>query len=805
MKCGGSHLETGGPFQPHTMYDPQSGQPYPAATLEDHLRMEEMRYAHEEQMRQGGAFGQMLAKQYRKANKRPAYKYAGETSEQGRGTDDVLGNRRDAMQAFISGNATDVITNEQLEGGFENMQNNFAPGGQPGAFGIKTNRPEIGQHINNYNKLEQQRLGVVNNMFAGANAVKTGYRYGRTKAEFNEESDQLAYNQADDVYSKQGRSGNKFKNFFNNFQNRGQEQVRYPNQQGGYDIDRVAQRGLETFGGGGKGGDDGEDLPEEGFWDQSTRVGAEAWAGAKGYARDARDYIGDKYDDYFPDESEVEAGVTPTGAPVVNPKQKKSKNFNSQKNYGLDPHGDPIKKPIDVAGIDADNKAGTYASGDAAATTANSSEDVDAALKGKSGVKAKDKVEKETTEGTGAEVEVDENGNPIVAKDESGADDSNEPNGPYIIKPNRGGFFNKKGNLAMAVNVGDVTSVEGKTNWRGKFKPGRVNYETTLANPRDYPQYAQNQYAAGQQQPVGGDPRGTEREDLPKWAQNDGTRGALDALDEEEYNQARWERSEAIKAESRAAYAGQPITGDYTSPSSGLTDPDAGGLDLAPSVQQPVLQYAPEQMPVTDDDYTSQQAYEAERTRADAESRSLRMGYKYGGPNPFQPNLSREYGGYVPQMQRAGSVAPGAFDGMQPENPLVSWEDGWGPQGPQMPKVNMTNKVKNTYDNFGDLAKAGSAGLIAAGNADDRVAAAENLENLTNADQNFNVRASDATGNKGGHLINSAGANFRPDEIGATQFAQYAQAKEGGATREEYLTDAEIQKLIAGGAQIEYL
>ena len=50
----GGMAKKGGEFKPHMMYDPKTGKGYMANKMEDHLRMADMGYLHEDEMKKAG-------------------------------------------------------------------------------------------------------------------------------------------------------------------------------------------------------------------------------------------------------------------------------------------------------------------------------------------------------------------------------------------------------------------------------------------------------------------------------------------------------------------------------------------------------------------------------------------------------------------------------------------------------------------------------------------------------------------------------------------------------------------------------
>jgi len=107
-ECGGSthKYAEGGEFEPHTMYNPETGEGVPANTMEEHLALKEQGYLHKEEMQQRKAFGGALKKFTKQF-------YAGGTSMQNKNIDDIANDRKNYFTSYLGNNAKTQIANEE--------------------------------------------------------------------------------------------------------------------------------------------------------------------------------------------------------------------------------------------------------------------------------------------------------------------------------------------------------------------------------------------------------------------------------------------------------------------------------------------------------------------------------------------------------------------------------------------------------------------------------------------------------------------------------------------------------------------
>lgn len=114
-ECGGqTHMQSGGQFEPHMMYDPNTGKGYPAERMEDHFAMKEQGFLHEDELPKknfGGAqFGKRLAKELKNS-----YKPFSSTAPQNQNTDEVVGERKNIFTSTLSNNAFKKYAEEEQQ------------------------------------------------------------------------------------------------------------------------------------------------------------------------------------------------------------------------------------------------------------------------------------------------------------------------------------------------------------------------------------------------------------------------------------------------------------------------------------------------------------------------------------------------------------------------------------------------------------------------------------------------------------------------------------------------------------------
>jgi hypothetical protein len=114
-KCGGNtHMQTGGQFEPHMMYDPKTGKGYPAETMEDHLAMKERGFLHKDEMPKKQFGGNQFSKRLGKELK-SSYKPFSSTAPQNQNTDEVVGERKNIFVSSLSNNAFKKYAEEEQQ------------------------------------------------------------------------------------------------------------------------------------------------------------------------------------------------------------------------------------------------------------------------------------------------------------------------------------------------------------------------------------------------------------------------------------------------------------------------------------------------------------------------------------------------------------------------------------------------------------------------------------------------------------------------------------------------------------------
>jgi hypothetical protein len=129
-KCGGQpHMEKGGAFEPHMMFDPKTGKGYPAETMEDHLAMKEQGFLHKDEMPKkqfgGKQFGKRLAKELKSD-----YKPFSSTAPQNQNTDEVVGERKNMFVSQLSNNAFVKMAEEEQQS-LQQLHQQMKMGGAP--------------------------------------------------------------------------------------------------------------------------------------------------------------------------------------------------------------------------------------------------------------------------------------------------------------------------------------------------------------------------------------------------------------------------------------------------------------------------------------------------------------------------------------------------------------------------------------------------------------------------------------------------------------------------------------------------
>ena len=161
FKCGGSHyMKNGGSFEPHIMYNPQTGEGVEATTYEDHLALQDQGFVHEDemQMKSGGNWIQDVTKSierrgtegrctganfggpdcpkgspqynlavtFRKmANTREKKQYGGKIAEQNESTNSMSENRKGMFIDHVSANAQNAIVEDAMIEQQQNMQDMY--------------------------------------------------------------------------------------------------------------------------------------------------------------------------------------------------------------------------------------------------------------------------------------------------------------------------------------------------------------------------------------------------------------------------------------------------------------------------------------------------------------------------------------------------------------------------------------------------------------------------------------------------------------------------------------------------------
>lgn len=123
FECGGSthKYEQGGGFEPHKMFNPETGEAYDANTMDEHLEMAEMGYLHEEEMKQmqqqRKAFGGMVNKTLKEK-----YKTGGSSAMQNQDINDYAKNRTGMLKNFMANSAKQQIAKEEAMNFYDQMQ-----------------------------------------------------------------------------------------------------------------------------------------------------------------------------------------------------------------------------------------------------------------------------------------------------------------------------------------------------------------------------------------------------------------------------------------------------------------------------------------------------------------------------------------------------------------------------------------------------------------------------------------------------------------------------------------------------------
>lgn len=120
-------MKKGGDFKPHMMYDPKTGQGYEAKTMEDHLRMKEMGYLHDDELpkKQMGAnipapnFDVNLMKSIKK--ERTPFS---SSSLQNESTDEIIDQRKQTFTNYLSDNNTRIMAGEAMNEVVANLGKN---------------------------------------------------------------------------------------------------------------------------------------------------------------------------------------------------------------------------------------------------------------------------------------------------------------------------------------------------------------------------------------------------------------------------------------------------------------------------------------------------------------------------------------------------------------------------------------------------------------------------------------------------------------------------------------------------------
>lgn len=114
-KCGGNtHMQTGGEFEPHIMYDPKTGKGYPAETMEDHLAMKERGFLHKDEIPKKQFGGNQFSKRLSKELK-SSYKPFSSKAPQNQNTDEVVGERKNIFVSSLSNNAFKKYAEEEQQ------------------------------------------------------------------------------------------------------------------------------------------------------------------------------------------------------------------------------------------------------------------------------------------------------------------------------------------------------------------------------------------------------------------------------------------------------------------------------------------------------------------------------------------------------------------------------------------------------------------------------------------------------------------------------------------------------------------
>ena len=162
FNCGGSthKYKEGGNFEPHMMFNPETGEGYKAETMEDHVDMSEMGYLHEDEMKQMAAERKAYGGMVRKTLKE-TFKAGGASAKQNTNINDFAKDRTNSFKSFMANNAKMQIAEEEAL----NAYDQFA--GQQAMF-------NWGGGNNMYNMQNQENLALMKMYGSALNKQRQG-------------------------------------------------------------------------------------------------------------------------------------------------------------------------------------------------------------------------------------------------------------------------------------------------------------------------------------------------------------------------------------------------------------------------------------------------------------------------------------------------------------------------------------------------------------------------------------------------------------------------------------------------------
>ena len=162
FNCGDStnKYQEGGNFEPHMMYNPETGEGFQAETMQDHIDMAEMGYLHEDEMKEMAAERKAYGGMVRKTLKE-TFKAGGASAKQNTNINEFAKDRTNGFKSFMANNAKMQIAEEEAMNAYDQ-------------FAAQQPMFNWGGSNNMYNMQNQENLALMKMYGSAFNKQKQG-------------------------------------------------------------------------------------------------------------------------------------------------------------------------------------------------------------------------------------------------------------------------------------------------------------------------------------------------------------------------------------------------------------------------------------------------------------------------------------------------------------------------------------------------------------------------------------------------------------------------------------------------------